>query len=175
MPHVEMRDQIEAGLIAAAEAAATVVEEVGQTGGLQDREADRDVAGPLRDLALTDRTLVLPLLELRDHHAEDLHDDRGRDVRHDAEGEDGEVGQCAAREQLQEGEDAAGIGARLELLERSHVDARCGQMSAETVERDHQQGEQHLVAKVRDLEDVLQVGDHRWAPAVTETSRISGW
>src|SRR6478609_1001914 len=93
MAHVEGGHQVEAGGVAAPEPGATVVEQVGETGGLQDGDADGDVAGPLGDLPLADRPLVLPLLELRDHHAEDLHDDRRRDVRHDPEGQDGEVGE----------------------------------------------------------------------------------
>jgi hypothetical protein len=50
------------------EAAAAVVEQEDEAGRLQDRDRDREVAGPLRDLALPDRPLLLPLLELRDHH-----------------------------------------------------------------------------------------------------------
>jgi len=93
------------------------------------------------------------------------------DVRHDAEGEDREVGEGAAREQLQ-GTPMPPVSAALpQLLERGDIDARGGQMGAEAVQSDHHQGEKHLVAKVCDLEDVLQVRDHRWAPAVTESVR----
>ena len=46
--------------------------------------ADAEVARVLRDLALPDRALLLQLLELGDDDAEHLHDDAGRDVRHDA-------------------------------------------------------------------------------------------
>ena len=102
--------QVEAGVLPPRKPAATVVEQVGEAGRLHDGDADGDVAGPLGDLALADGALVLPLLELGDHHAEDLHDDRRRDVRHDPEREDGELGERAAGEQLQEGEDAALLG-----------------------------------------------------------------
>ena len=51
------------------EAAAAVVEQEREAGGLQQGDGDGEVAGPLRDLALADRALVLPLLELGDHHA----------------------------------------------------------------------------------------------------------
>jgi hypothetical protein len=47
---------------AGAAVAAAVVEQEDQTGRLQHRDADGEVAGPLGDLALTDRTLLLPLL-----------------------------------------------------------------------------------------------------------------
>ena len=63
-------------LLHPAEAAAAVVEQEGEAGRLHERDGDREVAGPLGDLALADRALLLPLLELGDHHREDLHDDR---------------------------------------------------------------------------------------------------
>ena len=40
------------------------------------------------------------------------------------------------------------------------VDARNPDRHAEPVEHDHHDREQDLVAKIRDLEDVLQVGEH---------------
>ena len=58
-----------------------------ERGRLHQRERDREVTRPLRDLLLPGLALVLPFLELRDHHAEQLHDDRRRDVRHDPEEE----------------------------------------------------------------------------------------
>ena len=85
--------------------------------------ADREVAGPLGDLALTDRALLLPLLELGDHHREDLHDDRAGDVRHDPEREDRELGERAAGEELEEGEHAALLGLVLERADTAEVDA----------------------------------------------------
>ena len=128
--HAERREvgqHVEAGGVAAAaeQAAAAVVEQEGQAGGLQQRDGDREVAGPLRDLALARPRPLLPLLQLRDHHGEDLHDDRRRDVRHDPEGEDGELGERAAGEQLEEAEHAAAaLGLALQLLDGVEVDAR---------------------------------------------------
>ena len=71
--------------------ASTGAEHEHEAGGLQRGQGDRDVAGVLRDLALPDRALLLELLQLGDHHAEDLHDDARGDVRHDPEGEDREA------------------------------------------------------------------------------------
>ena len=82
--------------------------------------ADGEVAGPLRDLLLPDLAFLLPLLELRDHDAEQLHDDRRRDVRHDPEEEDRDVGDRAAGEQVEEADDAAVVlGLVLQLLDRA--------------------------------------------------------
>ena len=86
----EVGHQVEVGLTAG-EPTATVVEEEDEAGRLEDRDADRDVAGPLRDLLLADRALLLPFLQLRDHHGQDLHDDRAGDVRHDPEREEAEA------------------------------------------------------------------------------------
>ena len=124
---VKLGEDVEAGGVAAAaeQAAAAVVEEEGQAGGLEQRDGDREVARPLRDLALADRPHLLPLLQLGDHHGEDLHDDRRRDVRHDPEREERELGERAAGEQLQEAEHAAALlGLALELLDGVEVDAR---------------------------------------------------
>ena len=75
-----------------------------ETGSLQGGNGDSDIAGPLRNLALTYCSLLLPLLEFWNHDGEHLHDDAGGDVRHDAEGEDREAAEGAARKQVQEPE-----------------------------------------------------------------------
>ena len=113
--------------------AAAVVEQEGEAGRLHERDGDGEVAGPLGDLALPDRALLLPLLELGDHHREDLHDDRRRDVRHDPEGEDRELGERAAGEQLEEPEHAAAVSAwPFSSSTRVEVDARHRDVGART-------------------------------------------
>ena len=57
-------------------------------GRLEKREEDRPVARVLGDLALARLALFSELLQLRGHRGHELHDDRGRDIRHDAERED---------------------------------------------------------------------------------------
>ena len=52
------------------------------------------------------------------------------------------------------------VGRLLELLDRQRVDAGHPDRDAEPVDDDHRQREQDLVPEVRDLEDVLQVGEH---------------
>ena len=59
MPKLGTRSMLE---LPADEPAAAVVEEEHEAGRLDDRDGDRQVAGPLRDLALADRSLLLPLL-----------------------------------------------------------------------------------------------------------------
>ena len=73
-----------------------------KTRALQQCNCDRDVAGPLSDLALTNSTHFLPLLQLRNDHIEDLHDDAGRDVGHDAERKNREGTKSSTREKVEE-------------------------------------------------------------------------
>ncbi len=155
---VEGGDQLQVGVGAGAQEA--VVELVGDAGGLEDGEADGHVPGPLGDLLLADRTLLLPLLDPGDDHRQQLHDDRAGDVRHDPEGEDRHLGQGAAGEQVQEAEDAALVGLALQVLDGGEVDAGHGDVRAQPVQEDHEQREQDLVAKIHHLEDVLQAGKH---------------
>ena len=50
-------------------------------------EHDGQVAGPLGDLAAAQFAFLLQFLERGHHHRQQLQDDRRRDVRHDAQGE----------------------------------------------------------------------------------------
>ena len=52
------------------------------------------------------------------------------------------------------------LGALLELVDRQRVDARNPDRGTDPVERDDHEGEQDLVAKILDLEDVLDVREH---------------
>ena len=167
----EVGQHVEAGGVATAaeQATAAVVEQERQAGGLQQRDGHREVAGPLGDLALPHRAHLLPLLQLRDHHGEDLHDDRRRDVRHDPEGEDGELGERAAGEQLEEAHHAAAaLGLALQLLDGVEVDARRRDVGAHPVQGDDEQREEDLPPEVGDPEDVpdaRQHGEGSWSAA----------
>jgi hypothetical protein len=57
---------------------------------------DRQVAGPLGDLAPAQFAFLLQLFERRDHHGQQLQNDRRRDVRHDAQGENRQPADVAA-------------------------------------------------------------------------------
>ena len=72
-----------------------------------EREHDRAVARVLVDLAPPLLALFAELVDGLVDHAHELQDDRRRDVRHDAEGEDREVLERAAREHVEEAEQAA--------------------------------------------------------------------
>ncbi|MEY9851678.1 hypothetical protein ABH923_001356 [Leifsonia sp. EB41] len=70
---------------------------------LEDAQRDREIAGVLRELRLAGLALLVEGLEAWDDHAQQLHDDRRGDVRHDAEREDREFEESATREQIDQG------------------------------------------------------------------------
>ena len=74
---------------------------------LQDREADGQVAGVLRQLGLPGLALLLEGLEPRDDHGEQLDDDARRDVRHDPQREDRQLEQRTAAEEVRQAEEPA--------------------------------------------------------------------
>ena len=122
---------------------------------LHRRETDGEPARVLGDLLLPLLPSFGQSLELGDDHGEQLHDDRCRDVRHDAEREEGHARQRAAREQVKETDDP---GAPLleELAEGLEVDAGYRHVRAEAIDRHHRRREEELRAKVRDLPGVDQ-------------------
>ena len=79
---------------------------------LQNRKDDGQVAGPLGDLAPPELAFLLQFFERGHHDGHQLQDDRRRDVRHDAEREDRQAADIAAREQVEEAEDRALLATR---------------------------------------------------------------
>ena len=63
------------------------------------------VAGPLGDLAAPQLAFFLQLFERGNHHRQQLQNDRRRDVGHDAQRENRQPADVAAREQIEEAED----------------------------------------------------------------------
>jgi hypothetical protein len=125
-------------------------------GRLQQRQAQRQVAGVLGDLLLAGLTLLLQGLQPRYDDREQLHHDAGGDVGHDPEREDRELQERATGEHVDQRDDAVGIGlclvqARLDVAD---VDARCRQRAAEPEQHHDAEHEQQLAAQVRGAECV---------------------
>jgi hypothetical protein len=114
---------------------------------------DGHVARPLRDFPPPQLAFLLQLRQRLVHHRQQLEDDRGRDVRHDAQGEDRQPAQVAAAEQIDETQRRAGLVIE-ETLQRLDVDARRGDVRAQPVDRQNAHGEQHTPAQVGDPEDI---------------------
>src|SRR5207247_10949359 len=86
---------------------------------------------------------------------EELEDDRGGDVRHDPEREDGEPSQVSAREEVDHAEQRA-LHLVEELGERVAVDARRRDVGADPVGDQHPHREQDAALALGELEDVLE-------------------
>ena len=74
--------------------------------GLEDRQHHRQIARVLVENLAPLLALFLDRLERRHHRAQELDDDRGRDVGHDVEGEHRHALNGAAREHVEHVEDA---------------------------------------------------------------------
>ena len=94
------------------------------------------------------------LFQERDHDGGQLQNDRGRDIRHDPQGENAEALQRSAGEDVQKSENRAGL--RLEqLFQRFMIDARALDKSSHAVDGKQAQHEQDALAQVGDTEDIL--------------------
>ena len=139
-------------------------------GGLQDRQRDRQVAGVLGQLVLTRLPFLLQLLEPRDDHGEQLDDDAGGDVGHDAQREDRQLQQRTAGEQVDQRVDA-GVLAALDLPDALlHVRVRHPgrrDRGARAVDRDHREGEEDLLPEVRRGQGRPESAEHGHPPVLT--------
>jgi hypothetical protein len=128
-----------------------------ERGRLQDRQSDGQEPGVLGDLGLARLALLLQRLQPRDDHGEQLQDDAGGDVGHDAQREDRELQQCPTGEQVDEVVQIR-VLTRRGLLEtavqRSDVDARRRHDRTHSEDHDDEEHEQDLPAQVRSLERV---------------------
>ncbi len=135
----------------------------GDADALDGGQDHRAVAGVLGDALAPDLALLLHLLQRRDHDGEELQDDGGRDVGHDAQREDGQLLEGSAGEQVEEAEQAALRGHH--LAHGDAVDAGRADEDAEAVDRQHPHGEEEPLAQLGDAEDVGEtVGEHPGSP-----------
>ena len=98
-------------------------------------------------------------MQARNNGLEHLHDDRARDVGHDAQGEDGHVGKRTAREKIQKGHRTAGERVTGGCKKGRHPlegDAGHRNVRTDTVHDEHRDGKKNLSAEFLDAEGVLQ-------------------
>ena len=98
-------------------------------------------------------TFLLQALEVRHCHAEQLDDDGCGDIRHDTQGKDGSVAECAAREHVEQAEKTA-LAARLQLRQLVRIDARDDDERAETVDQDDENSKQNAFTQLLNLENI---------------------
>src|SRR3954452_22724903 len=123
-------------------------------GRLEHGQAEGQVTGVLGDLGLAGLTFLLQRFEPWDHHDEQLQDDAGGDVGHDAQREDGQLEQGPAGEDVDQVVDAAVAGTTDAVLDVGHVHARGRDLGADPEDHDDPQDEQQLLAQVRRAERV---------------------
>src|SRR6266851_4991355 len=160
-PHDERRARSERDDSHQDEADARVDDDIAlhglQAGGdaerLHQRQAHRQVARPLRDLAPAQFPFLLQFFERGDDHGEQLEDDGRRNVGHDAQREDRQPPDVAAREQVKESEDGA-LVAREKVRPALNVNSRRGDMAAQPVDRQESKCEQNPLAQVRNAKNV---------------------
>ena len=129
------------------------LEEDGDAEGLDEADADRAVAGVLGDLLAAELALLRQALEVGPDDGQQLEDDRGRDVGHDAQGEDGHPGHVPAGEEVDEAEQGPLL--RLpELLQGGRVEAGVRDLPADPVDREQEEGEDDPLPQLGDAEDV---------------------
>src|SRR6185369_5327365 len=136
-----------------------VLEEEGDAQPLDDRDQDRPVAGVLGDLPPPQLPFLRELLEVGPDHGQELQDDRGGDVGHDAQGEHRDLPQAAPGEGVHEAQERR-LGALHDLDQHLGVDARRRDLAADPVDREQTEGEEHPLPEVRNVENVAETFDH---------------
>ena len=119
-----------------------------------------DVAGPLGDLAPPQLAFLLQLGQRLVHHGQQLEDDGGGDVGHDAQGEDGQTAKVSAAEQVDQAERAARLLIE-ELGQQLEVDPGGRYLRAQTIDGQDAQREQDPLAQVGDAEDIGDLLKHK--------------
>src|SRR5262249_32982331 len=129
------------------------------------------------DLLLARLAFLGQPLQRRNDHGEELQDDGGRDVRHDAQREHGEPPQIAAREEVHHAEQRA-LHLVEELREGGAVDAGGGHVRPQPVGGEQTQGHEHAPLELRNLDDVLEALeplDHAGRTSTCPPAATSFW
>ncbi len=135
------------------EAALRILQRKRNADRLKEREDDGKVPGPLCDLAPPELAFFLKLFERGHDDGHQLQDDRRRDVRHDAQGEDGEAAEHTAAEHVDKAEEAP-LVLRKEQLELVGIDTGHWNERTQTIHGKQPKREENTLAKIGDLEDI---------------------
>ena len=130
---------------------------------LAEAEHDGGVAGVFVDLLPAALAFLLQLLQRRIDAAEQLEDNRGRDVGHDAQAEDRRLVQLAGAEHGHLVEQGAQPLLALLAEEGRHlrvIDDRQGNLPADAVDGQQQQRQQDLLPQLGDREDDANLFPH---------------
>ena len=117
----------------------------------------------MRDLGLPGGALLAEGLQTRNHHSQELQDDRGRDVGHHSQGEDRQVQQGTAREQVDQGVESGLRTCRCichACVQRLHVHVRGRDGGTEAEHQKDPKREEDLLAQLRCFERASEGGEH---------------
>jgi len=129
---------------------------VGDVGrSLGSRDGDGEPASDLIHFSTATFTFPLHFLELGDHHHEQLNHDGCRDVRHDAQGEDGGIGECSTREHVEKAHQALRT-LLSEDCELRRVDTWQDDIGADAVNQHQANGVEDSLPQVFNRPDVLK-------------------
>src|ERR1019366_2632695 len=126
---------------------------------LHSAQQQGQVAGPLGNFLAAQFAFLLQLGERLENHRHQLQNDRRRNVRHDAEGEDRQATQLAAAEQVDESQEGATVLVE-ELRQHVGVNARRGDVSAEPVNGEQPERKQNALPQVGNSKYVGQLLKH---------------
>jgi hypothetical protein len=154
------QDEADSGVQDVGDSTGAVGEGKGDGQRLHGTQNHGDVAGPLRDFAPPQLPFFLQLSQWLVNHGEQLEDDGGGDVGHDAQGEDGQAAKVAAAEQIDEAEGAARLLVK-ELRQQLEVHAGGRYLRAQTIYGQDTEGEQDPLAQVGDAEDISDLLKHK--------------
>src|SRR2546425_1145166 len=126
-------------------------EDEGQTPRLEQAEGHRQPAGPAGDLAAAVLPLLAELLGAGGNDRHQLHDDRGVDIWVDTHGDDGEGGQPAPGEQVEQPEERVRVE---QLVEGGLVGPGHGDVREDPEHQKESEGEEDLAAQLRNAERV---------------------
>jgi len=143
---------------------ATLLQDGSDADRLQGAQDDRHVTGPLGDLAPAQLAFLLNARQGFIDHGEQLEDDRRRNVRHDAQREDGHLAQVAAAEQVHQPQGRSALRAE-ELFQQFAVYARGRNVRAQPIDGEDEEGEQNPLAQVGNPEDIEKLLKHSWLSA----------
>ncbi len=129
--------------------------------GLQKRDADGQIARVLRDLLLP-VFLVAESGQAGNDRAHQLHDDRGADVGHDAQREDGALEHRAAGEHVVEPDEAlARLGKALdEVRENRRIQSRKRKIAADSGDEQQTERDDDAIPEFRNLPAIDERGKH---------------
>ena len=135
------------------------------------RQTHRAVARVLGDLLAALFAFLGQLLEVRHDRLQQLEDDRGADVGHDAQREDRGVAEVAAYKEIVQPKNSASAASK-EIGQCRHIDAGRGDVTTNPVHDKQQQRKNNPLLELRNLKHVGHLANHLTIPGCLLAKRL---